>query len=108
MNRVLANLLVTVALVMGATVSFAGIDRHALVTRHNVTLTSADPLTPLTVGNSSIGFTVDITGLQSFPDFHTNGTPLHTLSSWGWHSFPNPESSASRMRCGLTTRTGAR
>ena len=31
------------------------IDRHALVTRHNVTLTNADPLTPLTVGMIVVG-----------------------------------------------------
>ncbi len=67
------------------------IDRHALVTRHNVTLTNADPLTPLTVGNGRFGFTADITGLQTFPDFYDKGTPLDTLSEWGWHSFPNPE-----------------
>lgn len=67
------------------------IDRFLLVTRHNVTFTNADPLTPLTVGNGLFGFTADITGLQTFPDFYEAGTPLHTLSEWSWHSFPNPE-----------------
>ncbi|HMP82967.1 MAG TPA: hypothetical protein PKA41_09735 [Verrucomicrobiota bacterium] len=69
----------------------AAIDRHALVTRHNVILTNADPLNPLTVGNGRFGFTADITGLQTFPAFHDAGIPLHTLSEWGWNTFPNPE-----------------
>ena len=67
------------------------IDRQALVTRHNVRLTTADPLTPLTVGNGEFAFTADLTGLQTFPEFHASAMPLGTLSQWGWHSFPNPE-----------------
>lgn len=68
----------------------APIDRHALVTRHNVTLDKPDPLNPLSVGNGEFAFTADITGLQSFPDFHRQGMPLATQSQWGWHSMPNP------------------
>jgi hypothetical protein len=67
------------------------IDRLALVTRHNVTLTKADPLTPLSVGNGEFAFTADITGLQTFPQYHEKGMPLGTLSQWGWHSLPNPQ-----------------
>ena len=44
------------------------IDRHALVTRHNVTLTRVDPHAPLMLGNGNLGFTADITGLQTFPE----------------------------------------
>lgn len=66
------------------------IDRRALVSRHDVVLTKPDPLTPLTVGNGDFAFTVDITGLQTFDDFHEAGMPLGTQSNWGWHSFPNP------------------
>ena len=69
----------------------AKIDRHALVTRHNITLTNADPLTPISVGNGEFAFTADITGLQTFPEFHEKGMLLSTMSQWGWHSFPNPE-----------------
>jgi hypothetical protein len=64
------------------------IDRKALVTRHNVTLTKPDPLTPLSVGNGEFAFTADITGLQSFPQYHDKGMPLGTLSQWGWHTSP--------------------
>jgi len=67
------------------------IDRHALVTRHNITLSKPDPLTPLSVGNGEFAFTADITGLQTFPQYHANGMPLGTQSQWGWHSMPNPK-----------------
>jgi len=67
------------------------IDRRALVVRHNVTLHAADPLTPLSVGNGEFAFTTDITGLQTFPEFHESGMPLGTHAQWGWHSLPNPE-----------------
>jgi len=69
----------------------SGIDRRALVTRHNVTLNKPDPLTPLSVGNGEFAFTADITGLQTFPDYHNKGMPLGTLAQWGWHTLPNPE-----------------
>jgi hypothetical protein len=70
----------------------AAIDRHALVTRHNVVLTQPDAKNPLSVGNGEFAFTADITGLQTFPDFHETGMPLGTESQWGWHSFPNTNS----------------
>ena len=63
------------------------IDRHALVTRHNVVVTKADSLTALTVGNGKFAFTVDVTGLQSFPLNYHKGISLGTQSEWGWHSF---------------------
>ncbi len=66
------------------------IDRRTVVTRHNVVLERADPLTPLSVGNGAFAFTADITGLQTFPDFHARGMPLGTHAEWGWHSLPNP------------------
>jgi hypothetical protein len=62
-----------------------------LVTRHNITLTKPDSLTPLSVGNGEFAFTVDISGLQTFPDFHDKGMPLGTQSQWAWHSMTNPE-----------------
>lgn len=67
------------------------IERQALVTRHNVTLDTPDPLTPLTIGNGGFAFTADITGLQTFPDYYEQGVPLCTESQWGWHSFAKPE-----------------
>lgn len=66
------------------------IDRLALVTRHDVVLTNFDAANPLSVGNGGFCFTVDATGLQTFPEAFEKTTPLGTLSDWGWHSFPNP------------------
>jgi protein-glucosylgalactosylhydroxylysine glucosidase len=63
------------------------IDRKALVTRHNVIVTKADSLSSLTVGNGRFAFTVDVTGLQTFPEQYAKGVPLGTQSEWGWHSF---------------------
>lgn len=68
-----------------------GIDRHALVCRHNPVVTAFDSLSSLSVGNGEFAFTVDATGLQTFPGFYSGGVPLGTQSQWGWHSFNNTE-----------------
>jgi len=65
------------------------IDREALVKRHSVHVNQLDSLSSLSVGNGNFAFTVDGTGLQSFPELYKNGVPLGTQSQWGWHSFPN-------------------
>ena len=65
------------------------IDRNDLVTRHNVKVTQMDTLSPLTVGNGEFAYTVDATGLQTFPDYYSNGVCLGTQSEWGWHAWPN-------------------
>jgi len=67
------------------------IDRLALVHRHNPVIRKADPLEPLSVGNGAFAFSVDVTGLQTFPEFYEQGIPLCTESYWGWHTSPNPE-----------------
>ena len=59
------------------------------MTRHNVHLKAVDSLGALSVGNGQFAFTVDPTGLQSFPEFYENGINLGTQSEWGWHSTPN-------------------
>jgi len=65
------------------------IDRNAVVTRHNVKISKIDTLGSLNVGNGKFAFTVDATGLQSFPEFYEKGVPLGTQSEWGWHTLPN-------------------
>jgi protein-glucosylgalactosylhydroxylysine glucosidase len=65
------------------------INREALVARHNVNNTEFDTLASVSVGNGNFAFTVDGTGLQTFPEYYKNGVPLGTQSQWGWHSFPN-------------------
>lgn len=67
------------------------IKRKVVVERHNVRIQTADTLASLSVGNGSFAFTVDVTGLQSFPEAYERGVPLGTQSEWGWHSFPNPQ-----------------
>ncbi len=66
------------------------IDRQALVSRNNPIVERVDSLASLSVGNGGFAFTVDATGLQTFPEHYRNGVPLGTQSQWGWHSFPNP------------------
>ena len=56
--------------------SASRIDRRALVTRHNPTLTRIDPASPLMVGNGNLGFTADITGLQTFQEQYSPRVPL--------------------------------
>jgi len=65
------------------------IDRKALVSRHNVHVHEIDTLASLTVGNGAFAFTVDATGLQTFPEVYKNGIPLGTASEWGWDSYKN-------------------
>ena len=68
-----------------------GIDRRAVVTRHNPLVTGLDSLSSLTVGNGNFAFTVDATGLQTFPLLYRHGVCLGTFSNWAWHSFPNTQ-----------------
>ncbi|MHA6247390.1 hypothetical protein ACXYMU_05585 [Pontibacter sp. CAU 1760] len=93
-----AALLATVAFLSGCSSSepstsrkSTAIDRHALVSRHNITLTAPDTLASLSVGNGDFAFTVDVTGLQSYPEYYENGVPLGTQSQWGWHSTPTAQ-----------------
>ncbi|MHC6231641.1 hypothetical protein ACX5I6_19050 [Arthrobacter sp. MMS24-T111] len=76
------------------------IDRKALVSRHNVSQRTLDPRSPVSVGNGEFAFTMDLTGVQTFPaeypvgardDALAPGTLLGTLSQWGWHSRPAEE-----------------
>jgi hypothetical protein len=89
MNQVLAAL--TTLLLAPLVVSLAtdaptpagqsAIDRHALVTRHNISWNEVTGRLPL--GNGEFCFGADGTGLQTFAG--------NSMSHWGWHSFPLPE-----------------
>ena len=89
------------------------IDRPALLRRHRPIITAPHPVDVLTVGNGDLAITVDMTGLQSLPEFHrlqadpakvadtgVDGLPqqprrefdkddyqipLRTQSTWGWY-----------------------
>lgn len=65
------------------------IDRRAVVERHIVKHHQVDTLGSLSVGNGHFAFTVDVTGLQSYPIEYAKGIPLGTQADWAWHAFPN-------------------
>lgn len=87
-NRFLLYVL-SLTLLLHAFAQNGKIDRKAVVRRHTVHVATFDTLASLTVGNGAFAFTVDATGLQSFPEAYAKGVPLGTQSEWGWHSFPN-------------------
>ena len=91
MTTVAANLFVATAIMSACSSNSGKIDRNALVARNNPHVSAIDTMASLTVGNGGFAFTVDVTGLQTFPEIYTYGVPLGTMSDWGWHSFPNPE-----------------
>jgi hypothetical protein len=77
-----------------------GIDRHAVVSRHDVHRSSPEALEPLTVGNGEFAFTVDVTGLQTLTSLHDEvagrrdnrpAMGLHSQAQWGFHEMPNPK-----------------
>ncbi len=90
MNRYSFTALLVSLLGMACT-SQEPIDREALVTRNHPVVNKLDTLASLSVGNGEFAFTVDATGLQTFPEMYSKGVPLGTQSQWGWHSFANPE-----------------
>ncbi len=67
-----------------------GIDRRAVVRRHNPRISRFDPFAALSVGNGEFAFTADITGLQTFIAECEKEFPLCTMSHWGWHTTPMP------------------
>jgi hypothetical protein len=67
------------------------IDRHALVSRHDIAVHGIDPMGAMAVGNGNFAFNFDVTGAQSFPEYYEKSMPIGILSTWGWHSFPNPK-----------------
>jgi hypothetical protein len=76
------------------------IDRHALVERHDVVLDAPHPEHVLTVGNGDFAFSADVTGMQTFTEYHDPVTAVRsggaaintaTMTSWGWHEMPNPD-----------------
>ncbi len=88
------NLLYISSLILLAACSDAGsekIDRHALLERNSPVVNQFDSLSTLTVGNGRFAYSVDASGLQTFPERYSKGVPLGTMSDWGWHCFPNTE-----------------
>ena len=88
--RFFAALIVLAVALPAAQTPRGPIDRRALVDRHAPVLNRFDTESPLSVGNGEFAFTVDVTGLQTFPEAFNDTIPLGTLSNWGWHTAPNP------------------
>ncbi len=64
-----------------------GIDRKALITRHNPSVNSVDANSPFSLGNGQFAYTSDVTGFQNFENFyHEEGIPLESKARWAWHS----------------------
>lgn len=64
-------------------------NRNEIVKRHSPIRKKIEWLSPLTVGNGSIAYTADITGLQTLYEEQLQaGFPLLTMSDWGWHTSP--------------------
>ena len=82
---------IVIAVMVSATTRADAIDRKALVSRCSPVVTSMDTLSSLSVGNGEFAYTVDATGLQSFPEYYSHGVCLGTQSQWAWHSMPNTE-----------------
>ena len=87
MKKVFHSLLAAFVLTACGSEKQAPIDREALVARNNPQVSSFDSLASLSVGNGEFAFTVDATGLQTFPAMYSKGVPLGTQSQWGWHSW---------------------
>ena len=85
------RILMALACCVGVVTLYAQINRRDVVSRNNPVVKKLDRLSSLTVGNGGFAFTVDATGLQTFPEYYESGVPLGTMSDWGWHSFPNTE-----------------
>jgi hypothetical protein len=79
-----------IALLLLQSFQVSKIDRKKVVQRHNVVNTKVDILNSLTVGNGTFAYTVDVTGMQSFPEYYRPGVSLGTQSEWAWDSFKNP------------------
>lgn len=81
------------------------IDRRAVVGRHVVRLTAPDAGVVLGLGNGEFAINADVSGLQTFTEFHAPPADMRTLrdfaaprvtntgtmSNWGWDAAPNPE-----------------
>ena len=115
MTRCCAAHLISVSVILSSPLACARstgdsrlIDRRAVVSRHNVKLAKADPLSSLSVGNGEFAYTVDISGLQTFPEAYEAGISLGTQSQWGWHSFEGQSYGIDDVTDWFTTCAGTR
>jgi hypothetical protein len=60
----------------------AKMDRYELVSKYNIENTFIDSLIRLRVGNPQFEFRVDMTGLQTFPEYYSGDKHPGTVSTW--------------------------
>jgi hypothetical protein len=87
----LAAIVLFAAAVASSACASEPIDRRALASRHNVVHRSAAPEHFLQVGNGEFAYAFDVTGMQTLDRAFAHPIPLHTMSNWGWHAFPNKQ-----------------
>lgn len=63
------------------------INRKGLIQKYNPVYSEVYTNAPLTVGNGSLAFTADVTGLQSLYDDYEAAMPVLTMSSFAWNCF---------------------
>ena len=56
---------------------------HQINSENGLYNSAFDRLNSFSVGNGEFSLGVDLTGLQTFPEFYTEGIPLMTMSDWG-------------------------
>ena len=90
LSKLFSHCLILLIFILGSVYcqSSGKINRYDLVNRYNVINTKPDSLNSLTVGNGEFGFTVDVTGFQTFPAYYKNAMPLGTESQWGLAFIP--------------------
>jgi protein-glucosylgalactosylhydroxylysine glucosidase len=77
------SLLILLFIILSSCTENAQINRFPLTVRYSEINTGIDTLNALAVGNDGFYFVVDVTGLQTFPDYYSKGNQLCTLSNWG-------------------------
>ncbi len=65
------------------------IDRKTIVSRNDVVYAQPEATGPVSVGNGKFVFTVDPTGLQTFPEFYDQLYCLGTMADFAWHKTPS-------------------
>ncbi|WP_207534933.1 hypothetical protein [Desertivirga arenae] len=84
-NKLIAGFIFCLSLFTTILTQAQPINRQAVVLRHTIVNTRIDSLESLSVGNGKFAYTVDVTGLQTFPERYAKGVTLGTQSEWGWN-----------------------
>ncbi len=71
-----------------------------LVAENNIVNSVIDSMSSMSLGNGHFIFSTDITGLQTFPDFYSDGTPLITWSDWSGVTENTPGRNSYRYQLG--------